>query len=104
MISLLLVFAILMEGFGATMLKLSNGFKKPFPILGVILGFGTGFYCLTIVIQYLPLSYTYATWAGCGTALTALIGYLVFKESFNTRKVSGIVLIVLGVFVINFLK
>ena len=104
MIYLLMIFAILMEGFGTSMLKLSNGFRKLWPSLGVVLGFGVAFYSLTVVVQYLPLSYAYATWAGGGTALAAFIGYKFFGEKLNPRKITGIILIVLGVFVLNFLK
>ena len=40
--------AIISEVFGSSMLKVSNGFKKLFPSIGVIIGMGIAFYCLSL--------------------------------------------------------
>ena len=39
----------------------------------------------------------YGIWAGAGTALTAIVGALVWKEGLGWKKVAGIVLIIVGV-------
>ena len=98
---LLLITAILGEVFGSTMLKVSNGFKKIIPTLGIILGYAIAFYALSLSLKTIPLGMAYAIWSGLGTALTALIGITIFKEGFNSKKLLGLVLIIGGVIVLN---
>lgn len=77
---LFLAVSILFEVFSSTMLKLSNGFKRILPVLGLVAGYGISFYALSITLQSLPLGVVYATWSGIGTILTVIIGVLLFKE------------------------
>lgn len=80
---LALSIAILSEIFGTTMLKLSDGFSSVLPSIGVVIGMGVAFYSLSISLRTIPLSLAYAIWSGVGTALTALIGILIWKDPFN---------------------
>lgn len=97
----LLFVAIVSEVFGSSMLKATNGFKKLVPTLGVIIGYGAAFYALSLALKTLPLGMAYAIWAGLGTALTALVGILIFKENFNQKTLFGLVLIIGGVALLN---
>lgn len=97
----LLIFSIMSEVLGSTMLKLSNGFKKILPIIGVIAGYGVSFYLLSVVLLDLPLGFTYAIWSGVGTILTAVVGVFLFKEKLNRIGVLGISFIVAGVVLLN---
>lgn len=94
---ILLAAAILSEVFGSSMLKASNGFKKLLPSLAVVLGMGSAFYCLSLALESIPLGTAYAIWSGVGTALTALIGVVIYKENLNFKKILGLVLIIGGV-------
>ncbi|RAL24204.1 DMT family transporter [Thermoflavimicrobium daqui] len=94
--------SIMSEVFGTTMLKMSEGLTKPFPSIGVIIGFGLSFYCLSLCLQTVPLSLAYAIWSGVGTALTALIGILLWEDPFNFMTFAGLILIIGGVFLLNF--
>ncbi|WP_349729301.1 DMT family transporter [Peribacillus frigoritolerans] len=96
-----LAIAILSEVFGSSMLKISNGFKRLFPSIGVVIGMGLAFYCLSLSLITIPLGTAYAIWSGIGTALTALVGVIVYKESFNVKKYLGLVLIIGGVVVLK---
>ncbi|WP_318565923.1 multidrug efflux SMR transporter [Peribacillus simplex] len=96
-----LAIAILSEVFGSSMLKVSNGFKRLFPSIGVVIGMGLAFYCLSLSLITIPLGTAYAIWSGIGTALTALVGVIVYKESFNLKKLLGLVLIIGGVVVLK---
>ncbi|MGJ7911502.1 DMT family transporter [Neobacillus sp. LXY-1] len=98
---MLLIFAILSEVFGSSMLKATNGFKKLLPSLGVALGYGMAFYALSLSLKSLPLGLVYAIWSGLGTALTALVGIFIYKENFNVRKLLGLVSIIGGVILLN---
>ncbi|WP_290370354.1 DMT family transporter [Paenibacillus plantiphilus] len=97
----LLAIAILAEVFGSSMLKVSNGFKKLFPSIGVIIGMGLALYCLSLALKAIPLGTAYAIWSGVGTALTALIGVIVYKEGFSFKKLAGLALIVGGVVIMK---
>lgn len=98
---MLLAISIISEVFGSSMLKASNGFKKISPTLGVIAGYGLAFYCLAITLKTLPLGMIYAFWSGMGTALTALVGIILYKEQINVKKAFGLCLIISGVIFLN---
>lgn len=102
--SILLAIAICSEIFGTSMLKLSQGFSKPLPSVGVIVGFGVAFYCLSLALKHIPLGMAYAIWSGVGLVLTAMIGVIVFNEKIDMWGVFGIGLIVAGVVVLNVLS
>lgn len=94
---LLLSLAIVSEVFGSSMLKASNGFKRLLPSLAVVAGMGLAFFNLSLALKEIPLGTAYAIWSGVGTALTALVGVLVYKESMKVKKVAGLLLIIGGV-------
>lgn len=98
---LILTLSIIFEVFATTMLKMSEGFSVLLPSIGVIVGYGLSFYGLSLCLKTIPLSLAYAIWSGAGTALTALIGVLIWGEIFTTIKLIGIILIVGGVFFLN---
>lgn len=98
---LVLFIAILGEVFANTMLKLSEGFKKKLPIIGLALGYIVSFSGLTLSLTTIPLSIAYAIWSGLGTALTTVVGVLIFRESLNRKKSLGVLLIIFGVICLN---
>lgn len=98
---LLLAIAVISEVFGSTMLKVSDGFKRILPTIAFVAGYGIAFYTLSVTLQYMPLGMAYAIWSGLGTALTAVIGIIIFKEGLNSKKLWGLVLIVAGVVILN---
>lgn len=97
----LLAIAIVSEVFGSTMLKMSNGFKRLWPSLGVPLGMGIAFYSLSLALESISLSAAYAIWSGVGTALTAFIGIVFWKESFSLKKLLALILIITGVVILK---
>lgn len=98
---LFLALAILFEIFSTSMLKASLGFTKIVPSVLFLAGFGVCFYMLSQALQTIPLSIAYAIWAGVGTALTALIAVLIWKETLNINMAGGIALIIAGVVLLN---
>lgn len=93
--------SITSEIFATTMLKVSEGFTILLPSLAVIAGYVLSFYCFSICLKFVPLSLAYAIWSGLGTALTSIIGVIVWGDLFNTLTFSGIVLIIGGVILLN---
>lgn len=96
-----LILAVLFEGAGTTSLQASQQFTRFWPSVGVVVGFFGAFYCLMIVLKYLPLGITYAIWAGLGICLTAFLGWLVFQQKVDLPAMLGMGLIVAGIVVIN---
>ncbi|MFD0960389.1 DMT family transporter [Paenibacillus chungangensis] len=101
---LLLGCAIVMEVLGSSMLKLSQGFKRLLPSMGVVVGYGIAFYLFSIALKKLPLGVAYATWSGVGTILTVWIGVHVFKEKMNKKTILGLVLLLAGIVLLNLQK
>lgn len=98
---ILLAVAIIAEVFASSMLKQSNGFRKKLPVVGMALGYLISFWGLSLALETIPLGVSYAIWSGVGTAFTALIGVLVYKEWITVKKVIGTVLIIFGVVLLN---
>jgi small multidrug resistance pump len=94
----LLSLAIVFEVAGTTSMKLCDGFTRLVPSLLLFVFYGISFALNTVVVRTLGLSVVYAVWSGTGTLITALIGYLYFKEPATALKMVSAGLIVIGVF------
>jgi small multidrug resistance pump len=90
--------AILFEVAGTTCMRLSDGFNRMTPSVLIFVFYAISFVLNTLVIRTLGMSVVYAVWSGVGTVLTALIGYLYFKEPATALKMASTGLIVIGVF------
>lgn len=92
-----LALAICFEVVGTTNMKLSQGFTRLTPSIVMFACFAMAFFFNTLALRKLDLSITYAIWSGVGTAATAVIGIMYFKESLTMLKVVSILLIITGV-------
>ncbi|MBP1917128.1 DMT family transporter [Lederbergia galactosidilytica] len=98
---ILLSIAIISEVFATLCLKISNGFAHLLPSIGVVLGYGLAFYLLSQSLAYMSLSLAYAVWSGVGTALTAILGILIFADPLSFWVIFGIACIIFGVVLMN---
>jgi small multidrug resistance pump len=98
----LLIVAILLEVAGTTNMKLSEGFSKLAPSVGVIFFYALSIIALTFAVNRMDVSVAYAIWSGLGTALVAIIGLWFFQEPVTITKVVGLVLIIVGVVMLHF--
>lgn len=96
-----LALAISFEVAGTTCIKLSDGFKNTLPSILVFLFYGIAFYFLSLAVKKIDISVSYAIWSGAGTALIAVIGVFLFKETMTTLKLISITLIIAGVAGLN---
>lgn len=96
-----LIGAILSEVFGSSMLKLTAMIRSKLPVLGIIAGYLISFYLLSLALVSIPLSFGYAVWSGLGTALTAIVGFTLFKEQLSKQTVTGIVILIVGIILIR---
>lgn len=94
---LYLIGAIISEVFGSSMLKLTATVKNRLPMFGIIVGYLISFYLLSLALVSIPLSFGYAVWSGLGTALTAVVGFTLFKERINIQTVIGIFILIIGI-------
>lgn len=69
----------------------------------VVVGYSTSFYLLTKVWQAgVPVGVAYGIWGATGTAITAVLGTVLFGEPFTVAIAIGIGLIVAGVLMVEF--
>jgi small multidrug resistance pump len=99
--AVLLLVAIAIEVASTAALPRTDGFRDPVWALAVVAGYAASIWLLSLVVQRLPVSVTYAVWSGLGTAAIAVIGVLFLGESWNPVKVAAIALIVVGVVALN---
>lgn len=97
----LLALAIVAEVLGTVALRMSDGFSKPLPSIGAVLGYVLAFALLAPVLKELDIGLVYAIWAGVGTALIAVIGVLAWGEPTGAIKVLSIAAVILGVVGLN---
>ena len=98
---ILLALAIVSEVTGSTFLVKSEGFTQLVPSILVVVFYVISIYLLSQVIKTIPLGVAYAIWGGVGIVLTALIGFLIVRQSLDLAALIGIALIIGGVIVMN---
>lgn len=96
-----LFLAIIFEITGTTCMKLSEGFTKILPSIGMFIFYGLCFTFLTISLKKIDLSVAYSLWSGLGTVLISFIGIVWFKESASIVKLISIALIIIGIVGLN---
>ena len=86
---LMICVSVVFEVFADTMMKVSDGFRRKLPIIGVVVGYAVSFWMMSHVLLQLPL--------GPVIALTAVVGHILWNEGFNTKKIIGLAAIIVGV-------
>jgi small multidrug resistance pump len=97
----LLTFAIVAEVFGTVLLRVSDGMTKLWPSVGMLVGYVLSVVLLAQVLKQIEIGFTYAVWAGVGTAMIAVIGVLAWDESMDAIKVLSIGAVIFGVVGLN---
>ncbi len=96
-----LALAIVAEVAATSALNASHGFTRLGPSVIVVVGYGTAFFGLSLVLKTIPVGIAYALWAGLGIVLVALVGAVVFRQVPDIPAMVGMGLIIAGVVVIN---
>jgi small multidrug resistance pump len=99
--AVLLAVAIAIEVVATALLPRADGFTNPLWSAVVLLGYGTSIWLLTVIVRTMPVSVAYAVWAGAGTALVAVVGFLFLDEPLSWLKVVSLAMIVGGVVGLN---
>jgi small multidrug resistance pump len=98
---LYLAIAIIAEVAGTAALKSSEGFSNVLPSIVVVVGYGTAFYFLSLVLKTIPVGIAYAIWSGAGLVLISLVGLAVFGQKLDLPAIAGIGLIITGIVIMN---
>ncbi len=75
--------AILLEFFGTTCMKLSDGFSHALYTGGTLVCYGACFYFLALSLKTVDLNVAYATWGGLGIILAAAVSYFFSTKIFR---------------------
>ena len=98
---LILAASVVAEVAGTMALRHSDGFTRLIPSLITSLCYAAAIWLMAVCVRHLEVGLTYAVWAGSGTALTTLLGILLFGESANLLRLSDLGLIISGVVVLS---
>lgn len=93
---LALAFAVFLELSGTICLKLSDGFTRLLPAVGVICFYISSFALMAQSLKTLEVGIVYAIWSGVGTAMIAMVGVLAFGETVTALKIVGLLMIIGG--------
>lgn len=99
---LYLTLAIAFEVTGSSFINASAGFTQWMRTSIVVIAYLICFYFLSLTLKTMPLGVAYTIWGGLGTVLTAIVSVVIFKNKLDIPAIIGILLIVSGVFVMNF--
>ncbi len=98
---LILLLAICIEIAATTSLKYTDGFKKPIPTVLVLLGYAAAFYCLSIVVEVIPVGIAYALWCGLGIIGTSIAAFFLYGQRLNKTTIFGMAMILAGAVVMR---
>jgi len=100
---LLLIASILAEILGMLALRYANGFSNLLPTVCSLIGFLTSIWLmsLSLKLKHIEMGITYAVWAASTTAVIALIGFAFYGEAMSQLKLTGMLLVVAGVVILN---
>jgi small multidrug resistance pump len=101
---LFLIAAILCEVLATSFLKASEQFTRVLPSLVTIAGYTGAFFFLGHSLKSIPVGTAYAMWSGLGTVSIIIVGVIFFKQRLDWAAISGVLLIIAGVVIINLLS
>ena len=96
---LAIILGITSNGF----LKSTNGFTNVGPTIFCIISIVTCIFCLSKAMNIIPVGFTYATYGGLTITAVTIFGILKYNQIPNIYGIIGIILIIIGVVLVNFL-
>jgi quaternary ammonium compound-resistance protein SugE len=78
-------------------MKASDGFTKPWPIVGFAVSSFTSFWLLSYAVRTIPIGTGYAVWTGIGAVGAAIMGIIIYREPATLARLLCILLIVAGI-------
>jgi len=96
---LAIILGICANGF----LKTTNGFTNIFPTIFCVTSIVLCLFCLSKAMNIIPVGFTYATYGGLTITAVTIFGILKYNQLPNIYGSIGIILIIIGVILVNYL-
>jgi len=96
---LAIILGICANGF----LKTTNGFTNIFPTIFCVTSIVLCLFCLSKAMNLITVGYTYATYGGLTITAVTLFGIIKYNQLPNIYGAIGIILIIIGVILVNYL-
>ena len=96
-----LTLAILSGIFSNSFLKATEGFTKLGPTLFCIANMFVCIFCLSKAMSVIPVGFTYATYGALTITAVTLFGVFKYNQTPNIYGISGLILIIMGVILLN---
>ena len=84
-------------------LKITNGFTNIYPTIFCVVSIILCLFCLSKAMNIIPVGFTYATYGGITITAVTIFGILKYNQLPNIYGTIGIVLIIIGVILVNYL-
>ena len=94
-----IVLGITSNGF----LKSTNGFTNLGPTVFCAISIVACIFCLSKAMNVIPVGFTYATYGGLTITAVTIFGILKYNQLPNIYGTIGIILIIIGVILVNYL-
>ena len=96
---LAIILGITSNGF----LKSTNGFTNLGPTIFCSISIVACIFCLSKAMNIIPVGFTYATYGGLTITAVTIFGILKYNQLPNIYGTIGIILIIIGVILVNYL-
>ena len=84
-------------------LKTTNGFTNIYPTIFCVILIILCLFCLSKAMNIIPVGFTYATYGGLTITAVTIFGILKYNQLPNIYGTIGIILIIIGVILVNYL-
>ena len=96
---LAIILGIAANGF----LKTTNSFTNIYPTIFCVISIILCLFCLSKAMNIIPVGFTYATYGGITITAVTIFGILKYNQLPNIYGTIGIILIIIGVILVNYL-
>jgi len=95
--------AVVTEVVGTLALRVSDGFTRPLPTLGTLLGYGVSLWLFSLLLDRggIGLGAAYATLTGAGLVAATAASVLLFGDPLTAVQALGLLLLAAGVVVVQ---
>ena len=100
---LILILAVILGTAANSFAKSANGFTLLVPSLITAITIIGCMFTLSIVMKTIPVGITYASFAGLCIVATSIVGIYKFNQVPDLFTISGLILIISGVLIVNLL-
>ena len=100
---LFLALAVVLGVASNSFAKSAEGFTLLFPSILTAITIVSCMYALSMVMKTIPMGVTYASFAGLAIIATVVVGLIKYNQIPNLYGVIGILLIIIGVIMVNYL-